>query len=457
MKGFLNQSQIAYVFYHLGHHIFLNDAIKESFAFVRQGQDISAYSKRIIFPLSEKQFDPAGVIFCSGIPMLFPVLSGPEQFASINGNIIFNDDLLKSAFYLLTGYQEINPVNTDHFGRFEYESSVQARLDIMARPVVNYYFNIIAKGISEFCRIHSIEFSRKNLFSSYAFLLTHDVDRVIYYNLNSLLNTIKQLAGFLKTGRKKSFLFKEIFRIGAHIINNPEGKDPYWNFSFLSELEKSLGIRSTWFFLPEDQKHIDSYYKLTDKKIQELIGFLMNEGHEIGLHGTVRSHQSAEALMKIKNELASVTGKESQGIRQHRLMWKHPGTALIHEKTGFAYDATLGFAGHEGFRNSYCHPFRLYDFENERMLNHWEIPLIVMESTLFDYRKLDFISAQDTVDHLVNEIRTFNGVFTLLWHNNYFDEAERPGITAFYKNLLERIMSDRPEILTGKDIIKKLI
>jgi hypothetical protein len=174
------------------------------------------------------------------------------------------------------------------------------------------------------------------------------------------------------------------------------------------------------------------------------------------LHGTVRSHHSFESLVKIKKELVSVTGQDSSGIRQHRLMWKHPDTALIHEKAGFVYDATLGYAGHEGFRNSYCHPFRLFDFEKDRMLSYWEIPLNVMESTLFDYRDLNFGDALKAVDHLLSEIREFNGVFTLLWHNNYFDEIEKPGITAFYTGLLERIMSEKPEVLTGIDIIKKI-
>ena len=416
---------------------------------------LSMISRRICV-LTGKQFDEAEISLTGDIPVLFPVLRGTASFTSINGNVIFNNDLLKSSFYLLSGYQERNPVSLDHLDRFEYQSSIQSRLNIITRPVVNYYFDEIISGIREFCRLHNIGFTKRNLFTNFAFFLTHDVDRVIYYNLNSLLNTGKQIAGFMNPGKKKSYLLKEVFNIGSHIISNPGGNDPYWNFSFLSNIEKKLGIRSAWFFLPEDQKHIDSYYKLTDKKIIELICFLLNEGHEIGLHGTVRSYHSFESLVKIKKELVSVTGQDSSGIRQHRLMWRHPDTALIHEKAGLIYDTTLCFAGHEGFRNSYCHPFRLFDFEKERMLSYWEIPLNVMESTLFDYRYLDFGDALKAIDHLLSEIRAFNGVFTLLWHNNYFDEVEKPGITAFYTGLLERIMSEKPEVITGMDIIKKI-
>jgi peptidoglycan/xylan/chitin deacetylase (PgdA/CDA1 family) len=456
MKGILNHSQIEYVLNHLGHHIILNDTIKKSFIYVKPGEDISVHRNKILFLLSEKQFDPFKISHVGEIPVLFPVKSGTGSFASLNSNIIFNNDLLKSAFYLLSGYQERDPGDPDLLGRFTYQSSIQSHLNITTKPVVNYYFDAIISGIHEFCRLQDIKFARRKLFDNFAFFLTHDVDRISYYNLNSLLNTLKQLTGLLKTGKTKSYLLKEALNIGSHIIYNPDRKDPFWNFSFLSDLEKKLGICSTWFFLPEDQKHIDSYYKLTEQKISELIRFLINEGHEIGLHGTVRSYNSFDTLVKIKNELVSVTGQNDTGIRQHRLMWKHPDTALFHEEAGIVYDTTLGFAGYEGFRNSYCHPFRLFDFEKDRMLSYWEIPLNVMESTLFDYRNLEFGNALKAINQLLGEISAFNGVFTLLWHNNYFDEVERPGITGFYTGLLERIMSEKPEVLTGMEIIKKL-
>jgi hypothetical protein len=224
----------------------------------------------------------------------------------------------------------------------------------------------------------------------------------------------------------------------------------------MSGIEKKMGIHSTWFFLPADQKHADSYYNLNDKKIKTLIKFLISEGHESALHGTLHSHNSPEALRKILVDFLMVSGRSETGIRQHRLLWKHPDTGLIHEKEGIIYDTTLGFAAHEGFRNSYCHPFRLFDFDNNRMLGYWEIPLTLMESTLFNYRKLDFKQANDSILSLIKEIKKFNGVFTLLWHNSYLNEHEKSGITEFYQNILEEVISEKAESLTGLEIIKRM-
>jgi len=455
MKGFLNHSQIEYVLYHLGQHIHLHEAIKDSMVFIKSGDELPLFSNKIVFHLSEKDFSISDVMWINELPVLFP-LSEKESFFHINNNnIFFTHDLLKSSFYLLTGFQEKDNDTFDSLGRFPYSSSVQAKLNFIQKPVVNYYFKEMIEGIKKHCLLQNIEFKRKSPFNGFAFFLTHDVDRIKYFTFNSLLYTIKLIFQSGKNGKSRLNLVKEIFRIGFHILNIFDKSDPYWNFKNLTDQEKDLGINSTYFFLPKDQKHIDSYYYLGDRKIRELISFLQREGNEVGLHGTVRSSSSDTNLKKILSEFISVTNITRPGIRQHRLMWQHPHTARFHENEGISYDTSLGFADHEGFRNSYCHPFKLYDFENDRMLSYWEIPLIVMDSTLFHNRRLTIKTSMDAVITILGETIKFNGVFTLLWHNSYFNESDLPGITDFYYNLLEMIIAEKPEILTGLSIVKK--
>jgi hypothetical protein len=158
-------------------------------------------------------------------------------------------------------------------------------------------------------------------------------------------------------------------------------------------------------------------------------------------------------MKEIFDRLQENASVSISGVRQHRLMWDHPQTALIQENAGLIYDVTLGFAMHEGFRNSYCHPFRLFDFDKNRMISTWEIPLNVMDSTLFYYRHLGFEQAESVVNELIAEVKKFNGVFSLLWHNSYFNESEIPGISQFYSTLLKRISSEIPKSVTGEEII----
>ena len=142
----------------------------------------------------------------------------------------------------------------------------------------------------------------------------------------------------------------------------------------------------------------------------------------------------------------------------HRLTFDLPTTAILQKRAGLLYDNTLLFAEHEGFRNSFCLPFKLYDFAEDRMIDHWMIPLNVMDSTLFNYRKLDFAEAFSSVMKIIDEIKYFNGTFSLLWHNGYFDEAKsRPGLRDFYIKTLQAISDQGPSKITEDMLLSEYL
>jgi len=456
MRGYLNHQQIEYVLFHLFKHIEIDNQIRKTFVFLKSFDDISKYQNSIIFLLSDKNIDLSGAVEIDGIPVLFPLSDNKNEFIKDNGNIIFQHDLIKSSFYLLSGYQEYNSTHVDKFGRYPYENSVQAKFGFINKPIVNYYFEFIIKGIIEHSKSNSVSFARKKPYNNFAFFLTHDIDRIKYFDINSLIYSAKLVLGLAKSNSKKIEQIREFINIGFNLINIFRKHDPYWNFDFLFSLEEKNNYRSSNYFLPKDKKHVDAYYSLNQKEIVDLFKLIKEKGFEIGLHGTARSSTSYEALQKIHHDFQQTTKLEEFGIRQHRLLWEHPSTAINQNKIGFLYDTTLGFAGHEGFRNSYCFPFKLYDFEQNQMLPNWEIPLNAMDSTFFYYRKLNFEEAKDSINTIIKETAKYNGVFTLLWHNSFFNEKELPGITKFYIELLSQIKSYEPESLLGSEIIKRL-
>ena len=86
----------------------------------------------------------------------------------------------------------------------------------------------------------------------------------------------------------------------------------------------------------------------------------------------------------------------------------------------------------------------------------WEIPLTLMESTHFYYRKLDLESSRSAIEKLIAEVVKFNGVFSLLWHNNSFDERQIAGITAHYTGILDLCKENQMEGLTGQAIQEQM-
>jgi len=454
----LNQNQITYILYHLNLYIDITSIINDKIVFVNDVNEISRYKNKIIFPLSSRPYLTEDVLWSKDIPFLFPLSEKSSGYTILDNSILFNHDFLKSAFLLLSGYQEQNYSEKDELDRFSYESSIQYKLNMVHKPVVNYYFEILIEGIQKYCDINNINCTSRSLFNNFGFMLSHDVDRIDMYDIHRIKLELKKYFKVYNSHLKQKdntslrILSSAIFQY-LNIFNR---KNPYWDFDFLRKIEHEHKLKSVFFLLNKHQLHVDSYYSFSDKRINKLIKFLESEGCEIGLHGVVESSKNESLLKTHYDLLNALTRHPLAGIRQHRLSYVLPDTAKIHENIGLRYDATLGFAAHTGFRNSFSFPFKLYNFPDQEMIDVWQFPLNTMDATLFDYMQLSIEDAFNDTQEIINEIRKFNGLYSLLWHNGYFNEAENPGITNLYKKLISHISSINPETFTGSDLVDRL-
>ena len=456
MEDFLSTAKVDYVLYHLNHSCNLTREIQDRFEFKKNDLNIGKIKYKIIFNFSDKPLIQDKILWIENVPILFPVGKKEEFYSIDNNNLIFHHDLLKSAFFLLSGYQEYQSDSKDHFNRFPFNCSIQKHIEIIRKPVVNYYFRIVTEGISAFCQMNGISFEKKSIFNNLVFFLTHDIDQIDFYTFKKFLYRIKELTCFVKSDVKPAILAKQVLKNFIELFKFRKKDNPAWSFDYLLDLEKKHHFHSTYFLLEKDQKDKDSLYEYTDIRIRKLIEYLEKENCEIGLHGTVNSAQNYEKLNDILSKLNHISKQKVSGIRQHRLIFNLPLTSLSHEKAGIRYDSSLCFPEHEGFRNSYCLPFKLFDFNKDRMINVWELPLNVMDVTLFYYRKLTKEEACKSVNEILSEIKRFNGIFTLLWHNDFFDEDRYPGISKFYEDLLNMIDIYHPINFTGKEIIDRI-
>lgn len=455
MTGFLSDHQINYILFHLNHTCTLTDKIREKMIFEHRTR-IPDVSNRIIFPLSDEDLVREKIIEEDGLPVLFPVHNRKGFYHFEKENLIFHHDLLKSAFYLLSGYQELKPEKLDPMGRYPHELSIQHYLGITGKPLVNYYFRIIGEGIAEFCRKHGIPFTWRSPFRNFAFFLTHDVDSVDTYTLSETVYRLKQALGCSPSFVSRTRAWRIALRYILQTANVFNRKNPHMDFPQLRGIEEKYGYRSAFYFLPEDRTHVDACYSFREPRIRQLFEELDRQQCEIGIHGTVRSSSSLEALKENISMLEKYSPQPVRGIRQHRLMYERSVTPSIQQEAGLLYDTTLGFSEHEGFRNSYCLPFRLYDHSSDAMMDLWEIPLTVMDVTLFHYRRHSMQEAFASIKELLEEIVKFKGIFVLLWHNGQNDEFLLPGITRFYHDLIGMIAGREPENLLGEEIIKRL-
>lgn len=458
MIGSLSQPKRDYVLFHLGHHVQITKAIQEKFSFVGHTDDIKDLSNRIVFLNSGEGLVLDQIKYIDTLPVLFPVSNRDDfYYQDENHNVIFSHDLIKSIFYLLSGYQEYeNTSSKDALNRFSFEDSIQKKLNCIQKPLANYYIQKIVEGFQLFCSAQNLDLSRQKIFDNFGFLLSHDIDFVDTYTTNYFIYKFKEVLQ-IKKSKLPAFTNLSLGLKGMLKYFNVLKKDnPFWNFEFMRSLERNHNFRSTFYFLDTGILHSDAYYSFDEKRMIELFSYLNREDCEIGLHGTVESIHNEDKMKSSLSKLRDAAQVPIVGIRQHRLLWKHPGTAIIQKAVGLQYDTTLGFAAHEGFRNSYCGPFKLYDFANDKMLDHWEFPLNVMDVTLFAYQNYSPVMALEKCNQIMVEVRKFNGLFTLLWHNSFFDEDTYPGVTDFYKNVLAAIADQKPENILGSELLLRL-
>lgn len=256
----------------------------------------------------------------------------------------------------------------------------------------------------------------------FAVCLTHDID-VVY---QSAFRKGRIMMSSLIAGKvKEALISAEQFR---------SKKLPRCNFNEIMTLEERYGARSTFYFLalaPGDRS-----YLFDVKDLESEIGAIADSGWEIGLHGGHQAYRDSVALETEKRRLEAILGRSVTGYRSHFLRFKVPETWEHLSQAGFKYDATFGYADCAGFRNGMCYPFKPFNLKTSRQIDILEIPLVIMDSTLDQYMRLDILTAWELTRHLIDAVERCHGVITILWHNtSMFGERLK-----FYEKVLQYCM-----------------
>ena len=104
-----------------------------------------------ILPFSDKQEIPNYCFIVwdgKNIPILFSESKIQQMIErSEQSHIIIHGDVIMSAFYFLSCWQENVSDATDEIGRFPFKESFLSKSGLICTPVVNYYFDILVKAI----------------------------------------------------------------------------------------------------------------------------------------------------------------------------------------------------------------------------------------------------------------------------------------------------------------------
>ena len=353
-----------------------------------------------------------------GLPFLF----GEAREERIGRTQVIYADLLASAYFLITRYEEfVRRQVRDAHGRFPGKESLPFRAGFIHRPVVDEYRLLLRRRLG----LPEPEPGIRQIF------LTHDVDApFLYRSWKGLLRSLRDGRGMSRS-------------LGGKFGPAGTSGDPYYTFPRLFEEDRRLPEARSIFFIkaggrmPADKPH----YSLRNKDIRRLIGDIRAQGAEIGLHASYEAGVCPARIAAEKSRLERCLGSAVLYNRHHFLACREPEDMDCLERLAFRGDFSLGYADVAGFRLGTCRPVRWINPLSRRLTALCLHPLAVMDCTL-EEKKYMGLSCEEAAAYclrLAGEVRRMGGELSLLWHNTSLREDSGSYLGRLYTFLLTQL------------------
>lgn len=343
--------------------------------------------------------------------------STQSLFAATEPNCVESAyDLLSSSLMSMSRWEETLGGQRDEHGRFAASMSVASRDGFLERPIVDEYGLGLEQALKYL--LPNWQPAERRLRAK----VSHDIDVIgIPFSARSTIGHITRRHKPLATVRD--------------LLGWVVGLDP----TFLEGVQQVVrpcllrGLDSAVYWKASPPGFMDSGYDPCNPKVLKIISWMHEHGVENGVHPGYRTFLDPERLRQEVQILQEVLGGQPIGGRQHLLRWS-PDTWLHWEACGLAYDSSVGYEDHIGFRAGTCVPYRPWLLHLNREADLIEIPLVVMELTLPRLMHLTPEQSFEAVTDCVARCKLVGGVFTFLWHNiSSLDPA--------YGDLYERVLN----------------
>ena len=254
---------------------------------------------------------------------------------------------------------------------------------------------------------------------SFCFLLTHDIDTLNPFSWKERLRSAVR--------RECKNRIQKVGGVVRRMVN--QNKAP-WHLQKWVELVSSYGFRSTWFVFPdgpEPAANEDCSYRWFDLvswepgnwiPFLEGLDRLVDNGFEVGLHGSYYSASNSHLLISQKQQLEEALGTSVRSTRQHYLRYDPIQTPGIQAESGFEFDSTMGMNREIGFRTGTSFPHFQWDPTKKRISSVLEFPLAIQDGALFSSNTLNLGLKEATTIALstMDQVERVGGCFTLLFH-----------------------------------------
>jgi hypothetical protein len=336
---------------------------------------------------------------CYRNTMAYPDFDGTGRF-----------DPFAACFFLLARYEEYTATSFDEHGRFSGHGAWGGAA-LVRRPWADIWRNEVYEEIRRFYPgFHSVV-------PSFRTVATIDVDSAFAFRYKGVRRT---LGGFLLDLLRLKPA-RAVRRLKCVLADE---QDPFDTYEYILDTCLSQHVEMRCFFLLADRSTYDINVDYRNAQLHDRIQDMHDGGAQVGIHPGYESHGDVRILMKEIARLESIMGEKVIHSRQHFLKFKLPISFRRLIECGVTHDHSMGYADVPGFRSGTAHPYKWFDVEKNETTSLIVHPVVVMDSTLRQYLKLDALEATQVIAQLKAEVRATGGDFVSLWHNETVAEQD---------------------------------
>lgn len=324
-------------------------------------------------------------------------------------------DVFGASFWLLSRYEEYLPHKADKHNRFSYKSGLAYQYEFLQLPLVNLWLIELKNELAQ--KYPELVFTEP----AYNFLSSIDIDNAYKYRYKGF---VRSLAGFISD--RSLLKLKQRLQI---ILG--KAKDPFDCYDFLIEAHKQTATQAIYFFLLGDYGPNDKNHSSSDLRFQALIKQLADYSM-VGIHPSFGSNKNRRQLKVELSRLSNITHKTIYKSRQHFSMLTFPQTYQDLLQAAIFADYSMGYTNQNGFRASYCFPFKWYSLDIESASSLTLYPFCISENTLLSASAKEHVPMLELAKPIMNEVKKYNGLLVSIFHNDNFNEH----IKRFYMEFL---------------------
>jgi hypothetical protein len=359
------------------------------------------------------------------IPQVAKIDSVPVIFSGMSDHCHFGFDIFAASFFFVSRYEEHFPFKGDAHGRFEANQSIAYKNGFLETPVVNIYAKMLSKALIE--KFNLVPESS----ATFDIMPTYDIDNAYAY---------KGKGFFRSFAASLANLFTMKFDVLAERIKVLSGKmqDPFDTYEYLIDIQKKYNFLPKYFFLAADYGPFDKNIYVFSKRFESIVK-MSGDYAEIGLHPSYASFNSPNRFEMELKRFSKIANQPINHCRQHFIRMRFPDTYQTLIDNNVFNDYTMGYATHTGFRAGICSPYFYYDLEKEQITKLKIYPYSAMDLTLNKYMSLSPEKATEKLNDLLNTVKSVNGLFISVFHNDSFCERGIwKGWRKVYENMIEK-------------------